>query len=186
MTGRIKQMISNRNKMYQRGRMEEYRSLRNKITSEIRKEKQKYYSEKIKPARCSNSKQWWKNIKNITGQSKHEFILNSPQSDTPLNSKDTANLMNEYFTSLTSNYSEVHDSWFNVGMEEQLPNITADSVANKLSKLDPNKASGPFDPNVKIIKTFAKYFAEPLSYIFNESLQSIPRYLENFEGVWDS
>ena len=54
-------------------------------------------------------------------------------------------------------------------MEEQLPNITADSVANKLNKLNPNKASGPFDPNVKIIKTFAKYFAEPLSYIFNES-----------------
>ena len=54
-------------------------------------------------------------------------------------------------------------------MEEQLPYITADSVANKLSKLNPNKASGPFDPNVKIIKTFAKYFAEPLCYILNES-----------------
>ena len=51
----------------------------------------------------------------------------------------------------------------------QLSNITADSVANKLSKFNPNKASGPFDPNVKIIKIFAKYFAEPLSYIFNES-----------------
>ena len=49
--------------------------------------------------------------------------------------------MNDYFTSLTSNYSEVHDSWFNVGMEEKLPYITADSVANKLSKLNPNKAS---------------------------------------------
>ena len=47
--------------------------------------------------------------------------------------------------------------------------ITAGSVANKLSKLNPNKASGPFDPNVKIIGTFAKYFAEPLCYIFTES-----------------
>ena len=73
--------------------------------------------------------------------------------------------MNDFFTSHTSNYSEVHDSWFNVGMEEKLPYITADSVANKLSKLNPNKLSGPFDPNVKIIKTFAKYFAEPLCYI---------------------
>jgi hypothetical protein len=44
----------------------------------------------------------------------------------------------------------------NVGMEEQLPNITVDSVANKLSKLNPNKGSGPFDQNVKLIKTFAK------------------------------
>ena len=43
------------------------------------------------------------------------------------------------------------------------------SIANKLSKLNPNTASGPFDPNVKLIKTFAQYFAEPLSYIFNES-----------------
>ena len=87
--------------------------------------------------------------------------------------------MNEYFTSLTSNYSEVHDSWFNVEMEEQLSYITADSVTNKLSKLNPNKANGPFDPDVKIIKTFAKYFAEPLCYIFNESFAC-----RVFPGIW--
>jgi hypothetical protein len=57
MTGRIKQMISKRNKMHQRGRKEEYRSLRNKIILEIRKEKQvKYYNEKINSARCSSSR----------------------------------------------------------------------------------------------------------------------------------
>ena len=60
--------------------------------------------------------------------------------------------MNEHFTDLTSNYSEVRDSWFDVGTEEELPNVTAYSVAKKLRKLSPNKASGPFDPSVMLIK----------------------------------
>ena len=113
--------------MYHCGQMAEYISLRKKIILEIRKEKQNYYCEEIKPAR-SNQKQWWKNIKNITGiKSKQEFILSNPQFDTQLNTKDTVYLMNDYFTSLTSNYLKVHDNWFNVGIEEQLPNITAEA-----------------------------------------------------------
>ena len=58
-------------------------------------------------------------------------------------------------------------------------NITADSVAKKLSKLKPNKASGPLDSRVKLIQTFAKYFVGPLSYIFNESFTC-----ETLPGIW--
>ena len=62
--------------------------------------------------------QWWKNIKNIIGKSNHEFMLSNPHSNVPLNSKETANLMSEYFTSLTSNCSEVRDSLLDVGQKK--------------------------------------------------------------------
>ena len=48
-SGKIKQMISKRDKLYQRGRMVEFKILRNKIVSEIRKEKHTLYNKKIKP-----------------------------------------------------------------------------------------------------------------------------------------
>ena len=44
-------MISKRDKLYQRGRTDDFKSLRNKVVSEIRREKHKLYHEKIKPAR---------------------------------------------------------------------------------------------------------------------------------------
>ena len=62
-SGKIKQMISKRDKLYQRGRTDDFKSLRNKIVLEIRKEKDKLYHEKIKPARVQDPKTWWKTLK---------------------------------------------------------------------------------------------------------------------------
>ena len=56
-------MISKRDKLYQRGRMVEFRILRNKIVSEIRKEKHIPYNEKIKPARVQDPKICWKTLR---------------------------------------------------------------------------------------------------------------------------
>ena len=60
-----------------------------------------------------------------------------------------------------------------------LPHITFDSVVKKLSDLKVNKAVGPFHPNTRIIKLFARYFAGPLAHIFNESFAS-----RLFPDIW--
>ena len=168
-SGRIKQMISKRDKLYQQGRMAECKLLRNKIVSEIRKEKHALYNEKIRPARVQDPKTWWKNVKKIVGKKQQGFVLMDPATDIPLNPKETANHMNNFFTNLTSDYPEVSNEWSYVGADASLPHITVDSVEKKLSCLKVNKAAGPFDPNTRIIKIFAKYFARPLTHIFNES-----------------
>ncbi|CAB4021143.1 Hypothetical predicted protein [Paramuricea clavata] len=54
------------------------------------------------------------------------------------------------------------------------PVIIKKSVANKLRKLKPNKAPGPSDANVKILKIFTEYFAIPLTNIFNKSFKVTP------------
>ena len=68
----------------------------------------------------------------LPGKAQQEFNHNDQQSDIPINSKDTANIIYDYFITLTSNYPEVH------------------VIAS-------------------FHKTFARCFAAPLSYIFNES-----------------
>jgi hypothetical protein len=69
-----------------------------------------------------------------------------------MNDKDTANYINCFFASLTKDFPVVEDKWLSYGEMETLPVITKKSVANKLRKLKPNKAPGPNDPNVKILK----------------------------------
>ena len=44
--------------------------------------------------------------------------------------------------------------------------------SNKNCKKNVNKAPGPDNPILKILKNFVKYFAVPLTEIFDESLQS--------------
>ena len=53
------------------------------------------------------------------------------------------------------------------------------NVIKKLKGIDANKAYGPFDPFIKIIKLFADCFAVPLVHIFNQSFQTI-----KFPEVW--
>ena len=54
-TGRIKEMMQKRDKAYQRGQVDQFKRLRNKIVTEIRKEKNDYYDKKIKPTLSSHN-----------------------------------------------------------------------------------------------------------------------------------
>ena len=63
------------------------------------------------------------------------------------------------------------EDWLELLCTENLPRITVDQVQQELQKINVNKAPGPYDPILKILKNFAKYFAIPLTEIFNESFQ---------------
>ena len=64
------------------------------------------------------------------------------------------------------------EDWLELLCTENLPRITVDQVQQELQKINVKKAPGPNDPILKILKNFAKYFAIPLTEIFNESFQS--------------
>ena len=53
------------------------------------------------------------------------------------------------------------------------------NVIKKLKDIDANKAYGPFDPSIKIIKLFADCFAVPSVHIFYQSFQTM-----KFPEVW--
>ena len=74
-------------------------------------------------------------------------------------------------TSLTEDFIEVQDKWLDGGSSESLQVISEESVEKKLKGLCVRKASGPYDPNIKVLKMFVKNFAIPLTNIFNESFQ---------------
>jgi hypothetical protein len=134
-----------RDKAYQLGRVDQSKLLRNLIVAEIRKATRVFYEQNIEPFQNQNSKKWWENVKRIVGNKRQNFDL----SDAPMNNKQTADYINSFFTSLIKEYPKVKDEWLSFGSQDPLPPITTQSVAKKLS----NKAPGPFDPNMKVIKT---------------------------------
>ena len=88
-----------------------------------------------------------------------------------MSNKQTADYINRFFTSLTEEFSKIKNEWLLFGNQDHLPPITRESVTRKLSNIASNKAAGASDPNVKIIKMFAQYFAVPLTDIYNRSFK---------------
>ena len=100
-----------------------------------------------------------------------------------MNDKETVNCINSFFVGLTKDFPVVQDKWLINNEMESLPTVSRESVAKRLKELKTNKSSGLNDPNVKILKTFADFFAIPLADIFNESFKVFPCHLERFCGV---
>ena len=160
------------------GRVEHHKTLRNKIVSEIRKSKRRFYNENIKGLRNNNAKKWWKSIKKIVGTTSHNFNLGNVVSEN-MSNKQTADYINKFFTSLTKDYLGINGEWLLFGSDEYLPKITVQSVVRKLSHINVNKTPGPFNPNLKLLKMFPEYFAIPLTDTYNQSFNH-----KIFPEVW--
>ena len=91
----------------------------------------------------------------------------------------TADYINTFFTSLTKDYPRINSEWLSFGSAEYLPKISVQSVTRRLFHIDVNKAPGPFDPNLKLLKMFPEYFAIPLTDIYNQSFN-----YKIFPEVW--
>ena len=172
-TERIKEMMYNRDKAYQRGQVKRFKYIRNKIVSEIRTEKKKFYDKRIKPLNNHIPKLWWKQVKKVVGSKQASISIIDRETENPLNAKQTAEYINTFVTDLTKNYPYVSDKWMTITADEPLPQIPMANLINKLKGIDTNKAYGPFDPSIKIIKLFADCFAAPVLHIFNQSFQSM-------------
>ena len=164
-TGQIKYLISKHDRAYKNNNKDCYKYYRNKVTYEIRKEKEKFYDERVK---SSNSKQWWKNVKQICNLKRPTgFTLLNKETNAPLSKGKMAETINCFFSSLTSEYPPVSQSWFSSGIDTPLPNVSEESIVHRLKNINQNKAPGPFDPPLKIIKSAADLLGPVMCNIIN-------------------
>lgn len=54
-----------------------------------------------------------------------------------------ADHINSFFASLTENFPEIRSEWMSSEILDPLPEITYESVENKLKHLNENKSPGP-------------------------------------------
>ena len=96
-----------------------------------------------------------------------------------MSNKQTADHINTFFSSITSDFPEIREEWLAYDESDPLPLITEESVAKKLKVLNVGKAAGPLDPYMKLFKLFPSSFAIPLANIYNESFLS-----RSFPKIW--
>ena len=113
-------------------------------------------------------------------------VISSSEINNKLNTIDSTKLTPSHVVvhAGSSTASEIDNKintneWLSFGSQDPLPPITTESVAKKLSNINVNKAPDPFDPNMKVIKTFAEHFAVPLADIYNQ-----PFRCKTFPEIW--
>ena len=177
-TGRIKYLISKRDQAYKKKNQSCYKHYRNKVAYEIKKEKYNFYDSKVKAINTKNSKQWWKTVKQICNLKRSaSFSLLNNETNEPLTKHQMAEYINSFFSSLTSQYPPVSPSRISSG--PPLPYITEELVVNRLKTINQNKAPGPFDPPLKIIKSAADLLGPVLCNIINHSFSN-----QEFPNLW--
>ena len=126
---------------------------------------------------------FWRWLKNIRGRSASVPNLKY-MGNVVTAAVDKAKVFNAYFCSIftrenSSNLAHLRNlvqaSWSASSISDVV--ISEDAVFEVLCKIDPNKACGPDDIPGRLLKVGAPWLAEPLTQLFNLSLQSgaLPR-----------
>jgi hypothetical protein len=111
-SGKIKSLISKRNKAYKSGKYILFKTIRNKIVSEIRVSKRKLYKEKILPTYIDKILKYGGKTYDIVGKKRNTTpMLLDPISELPMNNKQTDDHINSFFSSLTNDFLEVRGDW---------------------------------------------------------------------------
>jgi hypothetical protein len=63
--------------------------------------KKNFYHNHVRPTFCKNPHFWWKNVNKIVGEKKQSITLFDPKTDHPMDEKQAAEHINEFFASLT-------------------------------------------------------------------------------------
>ena len=69
----------------------------------------------------------------------------------------------------------MQDKWLDGGSAELCQSL----AEKKLKGLSVRRASGPYEPNIKVLKMLARSFAIPLTNIFNKSFRT-----RSFPKIW--
>ena len=151
------------------------KTLRNKVNNLSKTLKKNYYNTEIEN-NLKNSKKLWKTIRKvIPGKNKSSITNIKVHDKVTTNDKDTANVFNDYFTTIGSNLG----SKFNSHDEDDQVNnfcvsnsckfnfycISDDYVFDQIWNFSNNKSPGLDDIDVKLFKTAAPIVCKSLAYM---------------------
>ena len=169
-------------KSHSKATEELYKKFRNRVVSENRKSKIKYY-ESYFQSNKSNIKSLWKGIKSIintkarnTTQSISQLVVNGITHQDP---QKMANVFNNFFVNVSALVcSEIPRSKKSpidyLGCRNPnsiyLNPIIHTEIDDIISLLQNGKSTGPFSIPVKLLKVLKPYISQPLANIFNQSI----------------
>ena len=150
-----------------------YKSHRKKTTREINKTRNDYVSNLLGENLQSNPKKFWSYIKSL----KQDNVSIPPlkvNNQTITDSKSKANALNNYFKSVfTTDYTATQPP-AETSPFPSIDNVTVTTpgIVKLINNLKPNKASGPDQVSVRLLKLVPDESAKILQVIFQQSLST--------------
>ena len=161
-----------------------YKKYRNLLSTLMKKSKQAYYA-KYYEKNWNNIKNTWKGIKSLiclkTKASSVPTVLSCENGDTITNPYDIANIFNNYFASIAETtkrrITHAHKHFPHYLSNESSSTIflqptDKEEIANIISSLNSNKASGPNSIPYKIIFLLKNEISKQLTNLFNLSFKT--------------
>ena len=163
-TPEIKLLIKDRQRAFHSNNLPLWRSLKQKVQKEIS-------AQHFKKNDC---RMWRKLVNKMAGESEKRSNFSFDRDGKTLNQPELVNVLNEFYASVNSDIPPIDVTTLPAFLpaDKIAPTVEPYEVCIKLLAVCPFKAHGPDNVPSRILKEFAFELAEPISIIFNESLQS--------------
>ena len=162
---------------------QDYKSLRNSITADVRRAKAAYFASQVDEVKTSSA--YWRLVKKATDLSKcHKPIGPLKRDDGSLAVSDIekADMMNTYFSTIGTTLAvqlpvpQINTEQDPADNQLDIPTLStieiqASSVKRKISTLKGNKATGPDNIAPRLLKLAEETIALPLTALFALSLK---------------
>ena len=151
--------------------MKQYRSLRNKVTGEIKKAKRKYYTDKLTTEK--NNTQVWKTLKSLLPNKKPSNSVFQQENE------QLANNFNSFFSKVGKNLSEsIPRKELNkrfpksklIEADFEFTAVSEKQILTELKRLKNKKSTGLDGISAVILKLASKEITPALTYIINRSI----------------
>ena len=160
----------------------EYKKIRNKVSKMLKKAEVEYWSEKF--ANSGSSKEFWKNVNQVTGKSKNKKmsigVLKDSNNNEIADDSEKATLINSYFCNigkdLATNFSPLdcstlHSFIYRIS-DPVIQDVFIDPITldTDLKKIKPNKASGPDEISSRCLSLANTSSANGLLTVFQKCI----------------
>ena len=150
----------------------DYRRYRNQASRLAKSLRKRYYNAKVRHLRQSNSRNWWRQMKQFTGQSKQSDLSGLANSVASGDPSLLADMINKSLKHVSDDLQPVFED--DTALSHQVPDeyiISPETVLAKLNRINVHKAPGPDGIPNWVLRDFAPLLYEPLCAVFNASVR---------------
>ena len=123
MTVQLKSLIARRQKALASGNESLFTLLRNKVNRERKRCRKIYYQNKVKELRDTKPRDWWREIKELSGNNRKSDIQSILNPDINYTGKELSDKINEAFVSVLEKYCPL-SAEFRVNTDDGEPIIS--------------------------------------------------------------
>jgi hypothetical protein len=168
----IKSLIQKRQNAFNNNDPVLWRHYKNKVKKEITKRKKVFYEDKVKHLKNEDCRKWWRFVNSLSGRRNKSQPFTIEKDGSALTDFELAEHLNTFFLSVNEDISplDINSTPAFLPAEERLPKISEIEAYSKLAKINPYKASGPYNIPARILKEFSIELSKPVARVFNVSL----------------